>query len=136
MPGSARTRFVALAAAVAALCITSLAGTALAGSPSVQSPTTQASTTTCDISGDQRKLGPTYVTSLKVKGVGCRTGRRVVRGYYRCRIRAGGRKGRCHSKVLHFSCKERRQAISTEFDAHVTCTRGRSRVWHDYTQFT
>jgi hypothetical protein len=90
----------------------------------------------CNISGDERDLGPTYVTLLRVKGVSCRTGRRVVRVYYRCRIRAGGRKSRCHSRVLRFTCGERRQSISTEFDAEVTCKRGASRVWHHYTQFT
>jgi hypothetical protein len=92
---------------------------------------------TCNISGKERHLGPTYVTSLRVKGVGCRTGERVVKGYYKCRVKSGGRRGRCHSKVSGFRCREKRiQAIKTEFDARVTCKRGRSRVWHNYTQFT
>src|SRR5919201_6107628 len=67
---------------------------------------------TCDISGKERHLGPTYVTSLKVKGVSCRTGERVVRRYYKCRLKSGGRRGRCHSRVMGFSCHEKRlQAI-------------------------
>ena len=102
----------------------------------VSSPSARASSTRCNISGDERKLGPTYVTSLRVKGVSCRTGRRVVRAYYRCRIRNGGRRGRCTSPVLRFRCTERRESISTEFDARVRCSRGASRVWHNYTQFT
>jgi hypothetical protein len=92
---------------------------------------------TCDLSGKERHLGPTYVTSLRVHGVSCQTGERVVRRYYSCRVKAGGRRGRCHHRVSGFSCHEKRvQAIKTEFDASVTCKRGRSRVWHDYTQFT
>jgi hypothetical protein len=60
-----------------------------------------------------------------------------VRRYYQCRIKAGGRRGRCHHTVSGFSCHEKRlQAIKTEFDARVTCTRGSARVWHSYTQFT
>lgn len=106
------------------------------GSALGRAPSATAAAKRCNISGDERKLGPTYVTSLQVKRVSCRTGRRVVRRYYRCRINSGGRRGRCHSAVLGFSCKERRQSISTEFDAHVTCSRGAARVWHDYTQFT
>jgi hypothetical protein len=94
------------------------------------------SSTRCSISGDERDLGPTYVTSLRVKRVSCRTGRRVVRAYYRCRIRAGGRRARCRSRVLRFRCSERRESISTQFDARVRCSRGASRVWHNYTQFT
>jgi hypothetical protein len=91
----------------------------------------------CNISGKERHLGPTYVTSLRVKGVGCNTGERLVKQYYQCRVKSGGRRGRCHSKISGFSCQEKRiQAIKTEFDARVTCKRGRSRVWHTYTQFT
>jgi hypothetical protein len=91
----------------------------------------------CDISGKERQLGPTYVTSLRVKGVSCSTGVRVVRRYYKCRLKTGGRRGRCHRRVVGFSCHEKRlEAIKTEFDARVTCKRGRSRVWHNYTQFT
>jgi hypothetical protein len=128
---SIRTR-VALALLAAAV----LAAVSAAGSAPASSPSARIASKRCNISGDERKLGPTYVTSLRVKGVSCRTGRRVVRGYYRCRIEAGGRRGRCHSRVLRFRCTERRESISTQFDAQVRCVRGRSRVWHDYTQNT
>lgn len=91
----------------------------------------------CNISGKERKLGPTYVTSLSVSGVSCGTGERVVKAYHRCRFSAGGKKGRCTRKVSGYSCSERRgDAIPTQFDARVTCKRGSKRVTHSYTQFT
>ena len=90
----------------------------------------------CDIRSKQRKLGPTYVLSLSVSKTSCRTGQRVVTAYYRCRIKAGGKKGRCHSSVLGYRCSERRSGIKTEFDAKVSCKKGSARVDHTYTQFT
>lgn len=120
----------------AAVATALFAFAALQSGAALGAPSANAAAKRCNISGDERKLGPTYVTSLRVTGVSCRTGRRVVRRYYRCRINSGGRRGRCHSAVLGFSCRERRQSISTQFDARVTCSRGAARVWHDYTQFT
>jgi hypothetical protein len=76
------------------------------------------------------------VTSLSVTGVSCATGERVVKDYYRCRVRSGGKKGRCTSRVRGFRCTETRQSISTQFDARVTCRNGSDRVTHAYTQFT
>jgi hypothetical protein len=90
----------------------------------------------CNLDGKGRKLGPTYVTSLSTTGTSCRTGERVVRAYYRCRVRNGGRRGRCHSRVLGYRCTETRTSISTEFDARVRCRNGSARVNHTYTQFT
>ena len=90
----------------------------------------------CNIRSKQRKLGPTYVLSLTVVKTSCRTGQRLVTAYYRCRIRAGGKKGRCHSTVLGYRCTEHRSGIKTEFDAKVTCRKGSARVDHTYTQFT
>jgi hypothetical protein len=121
---------------IAVLAASSLLAAWSASTVPAGSPSATIASKRCDISGDERKLGPTYVTSLSVKGVSCRTGRRVVRGYYRCRIRSGGRRGRCHSRVLRFRCTEHRESISTQFDARVRCVRGRSRVWHTYTQNT
>ncbi|MBA3329133.1 MAG: hypothetical protein H0T43_12615 [Solirubrobacterales bacterium] len=84
-----------------------------------------------------RGLGPTYLTKLSVTRTSCRTGLRVVRAYYRCRVRNGGRDGRCRSRVLTYRCTERRfNTISTQFDARVTCSKGSARVLHTYTQFT
>lgn len=103
-------------------------GVAVAGASAGQ-------TRTCDVTRDAQRLGPSYVTSLKVRGTACTTGVQLVRAYYRCRVRAGGVRGKCHSRVLHYVCHERRQGISIQFDATVTCTRGTSRrIVHTYTQ--
>jgi hypothetical protein len=91
----------------------------------------------CNISGKQENQGPTYLTSLSVSGgASCATGLSVVRAYYRCRVHAGGAKGYCRSSVLGYRCSERRMGISIQFDSSVTCTRGRLRVYHTYTQDT
>jgi hypothetical protein len=87
----------------------------------------------CDISGRERRLGATYVTSLFVRGVGCRSAERVVRSYHACRRRSG----RCRSRVRRYRCSERRlRSGPTQYDARVTCRRGSRRIRHDYTQFT
>ena len=79
--------------------------------------------------------GSGYFTSLTVKGTSCATGRKLARAYYRCRTRSG-RKGRCHRRVLRYSCRERRQTIPTEIDGKVTCRRGARRIVHTYQQNT
>ena len=77
--------------------------------------------------------GSGYFTSLSVKKVSCKTGRKVTLAHYRCRT-AKSRAGRCHKKVLRYSCSERRQSISTEIDGKVTCRRGSKRVIYTYQQ--
>jgi hypothetical protein len=78
--------------------------------------------------------GSGYFTSLKVKHVSCRTGRRLALAYYRCRTKDGPA-GRCHhTRVMRFRCHEIRQSISTEVDGRVTCKRGGKRVIHSYQQ--
>lgn len=83
---------------------------------------------------------PTYTRSLKVSGgATCATGRKMISAYYRCRVAAPspGKKGRCTTKVLGYSCTEKRSnVIPTQFDARVTCKKGRARIVTDYTQFT
>jgi hypothetical protein len=77
--------------------------------------------------------GSGYFTSLSVKKVSCKTGRKVTLAHYRCRT-ASSRAGRCHKSVLGYSCSERRQSISTEIDSRVTCRRGSKRVVYTYQQ--
>jgi hypothetical protein len=90
----------------------------------------------CNISGQERRLGPTYVHSLSVRSVSCRRGKDVVRAYHRCRFRNGGRDGRCRG-FSGWRCSERRsQRIRTQFDARARCTKGSAVVAHSYTQFT
>jgi len=100
-------------------------------------PAAGAKTTKCSLGSQGRKLGPTYVTSLTVSGgATCSTGIKVVKAYYKCRVKAGGVKGRCASKVDGFSCTEKRTSIPIQFDATVTCSKGKERVVHQYEQNT
>jgi hypothetical protein len=91
----------------------------------------------CNIRGHEQSLGPTYVTYIGVSGgASCAQAGRLVRAYYRCRIKHGGVKGHCGG-VEGFRCTENRYAaIAVQYNAHVSCTRGRERIHHDYTQFT
>lgn len=101
-------------------------------------PAAAASLKRCSIKGEEQKLGATYVTSLKVAGVSCATGERVVKAFQRCR-RAKGVKGRCTSPVLKYGCSEKRPAdetIPTQFTGHVTCRRASRRVAFVYQQNT
>jgi hypothetical protein len=77
--------------------------------------------------------GSGYFTRLSVYGTSCSTGRKVAIAYYHCRLRHGKR-GKCTSRVLGYSCRERRQSIPTEIDATVTCKRGHRKVVHSYQQ--
>jgi hypothetical protein len=78
--------------------------------------------------------GSGYFTSLSVKRVGCRTGRKLALAYYRCRTK-NGPSGRCNrARVMRFRCHEVRQSISTELDGRVTCRRGSAKVVHSYQQ--
>jgi hypothetical protein len=76
-----------------------------------------------------------YFTSLTVRHVSCSTGKKVALAYYRCRTRSGPA-GRCHSRVLGYTCREKRNSIPTEIDARVTCKRGSRLVVHTYQQDT
>ncbi len=80
--------------------------------------------------------GVGYFTSLRVTGVGCATGRKLVVAYYHCRLAHGGKAGRCPGGVMHYRCTEKRNTIPTEIDARVTCRRGSRRIVHTYQQDT
>jgi hypothetical protein len=99
--------------------------------------------TTCKLKASEQydrtgKNGPTYARSLRVSGgASCATGHALIHRYYRCRIASGGKKARCTRRVLGYSCTEKRSnVIPTQFDARVTCRKGRARILHDYTQLT
>ena len=120
------TRRLALTVAVAATAL--LLATATAGAGGVTAHTARS----CSVPDYP---GSGYFTSLTVKGTSCATGRKLARAYYRCRTRSG-RRGRCHRRVLRYSCRERRQTIPTEIDGKVTCRRGARRIVHTYQQNT
>lgn len=111
-----------------------LLATALA-SPALSQPSATASVR-CDVRSVERKLGPTYVTSLTADGVSCRAAKSFVKAFHACRRAQGGVKGRCTKRVRGFRCAEKRSSIPTQFSSKVTCTKTGSRVVHTYTQFT
>ena len=83
--------------------------------------------------GNSRGYGTTYVLSIRVANVSCRTGRSVIRAFHACRP---GRAGRC-ARTSGYSCSERRFNRSPQsYDSRATCTRGSRVVKHTYTQFT
>jgi hypothetical protein len=79
--------------------------------------------------------GDGYFTSLLVTGTTCARGKEVALAYYRCRTKTG-RRGRCHRRVLRYTCREERTSIPTEINARVTCRRGGAKVVHTYQQNT
>lgn len=90
---------------------------------------------TCNIHGKERKLGTTYVTSLKTTGVSCARAERFVKSFHRCRHRRGGADGRC-PHLSGYACREHREAIPTQYDSRATCTRGHRKIVQVYTQNT
>jgi hypothetical protein len=137
-----RTPLAALAA-VLVLALLVPAGAQAAGGTEATGPQAEAATgpqahvaRRCGLRGVRRKLGPTYTTSLKARRVGCRKARWLVTAHYDCRVRNGGRDGRC-GRVGRWNCGERRSnVIPTQYDARVKCQRGRKIVRYTYTQFT
>ena len=95
-------------------------------------------TRTCNIEDEERELGPTYVTKLRVRSTSCSNGERVVKDWYKCRRANGGADGTCRKRVRGYKCKEtRRNEIDTQFDATVSCRKGKyGYIMHRYTQFT
>jgi hypothetical protein len=74
-----------------------------------------------------------YFTSLTVSGTSCATGSKVAFAYYQCRTRHG-KAGTCHSTILGYACREKRNSIATEIEARVTCRKGTATVVHTYQQ--
>ena len=115
-----RTRLLAAAATCAVLALP-----AFGAAPA-------SAATTCSKLGAYPGQG--YFTSLKVTNISCAGGKDVMRGHYRCRIK-NGIKGRCRS-FNGWSCTERRQAISTEYNARVICKKSGRTVNYTYSQDT
>jgi hypothetical protein len=131
VPVSVVARAVVLTLLAACAAILPAAASASGGAPVAQAAGS------CKVPKGGRGLGPTYVTSLRVTGTSCSSGVKLVKAYYRCRVRNGGRKGTCKGGVQGFRCSEKRSSvITTQFDAKVSCRKGSARVDHSYTQFT
>jgi hypothetical protein len=100
-----------------------------------------ASFSPCDISGQQQNLGASYVTSLKVQGVGCTKGEKVIRAYHQCRHRTGGPAGTCGATLFGFKCKDgaRNGVPNVQYDATAKChkvSNASKRIKSRYTQNT
>jgi hypothetical protein len=117
---------VLLAATVAAL---------LAAGPSFASDPVATAAGKCSVKGKQRKLGATYVTSVRATGVSCRSALSLVKDYHACRRDRGGADGRC-PRVNGWRCSENRTTSPTQYDSTATCRKGDRRVKQDYTQNT
>jgi hypothetical protein len=122
-------------ALTAALAVAALASIAI-GSAGASTVAT-ASAHSCDLTTrQQRHLGASYVTSLKVTNTSCKKGKKVVKGFHECRVESGGPNGKCNADVLGYSCVEHRfDAVPhVQYNSRVTCTRGDKVVKHTYTQ--
>ncbi len=107
-------------ALVAALAIVALAGVGTASAKSCSAA---------------KYPGDGYFTSLSVQGTSCAKGREVQRAHYRCRVRNGGKDGRCKRRVEGYSCSERRGARTpAEYNARVSCRRSSARITFTYQQ--
>jgi hypothetical protein len=106
------------------------------------SPTAHASSfSPCKISGKQQQLGASYVTSLKVQGVSCTKGEKVIKAYHRCRHQNGGAAGTCGATLLGFKCKDgkRTGVPNVQYNATAKChkvSNPSKRVKSRYTQNT
>ena len=106
------------------------------------SPTAQAASfSPCDISGKQQDLGASYVTSLKVQGVGCTKAEKVIKAYHRCRHQTGGPAGTCSRTLFGFKCKDgkRTGVPNVQYNATTKChkvSNPSKRVKSRYTQNT
>jgi hypothetical protein len=104
-----------------------------------------AASTTCKLStGKARHLGPTYVATadgqarFSVRGTSCADGEKVIKAFHACRLKRG-KDGRCTTKVLGYSCTDKRPAAlrsPLSFDGDVTCKSGSKAVAHHYAQNT
>jgi len=121
---------IALTTAAAALIAAAALAVPGAGAKSLASASKG-----CNV--DTRAYGHNmYTTSLAVSHTSCRTGRKVVKGYTKCRYKHGGLNGRCPSKVKRFKCGEGKRTVAPhiQYSVKVSCKRGSRKVKFSYTQ--
>jgi hypothetical protein len=95
-------------------------------------PTAQASKS-CNISGKERDLGATYVTSLSAKGTSCGKAEGVVRAFNDCR----GSGKSCSGKAKGYKCTTKVLATSpVQYDAKATCKKSGAKVKFAFSQNT
>jgi heat shock protein HslJ len=118
---------------------TALLGAMIASSAAADGSQASASATGCTLSAhDQRHLGASYVTSLKVDGTTCAKGKGVTLAFNQCRTAGGKPQGKCNRKVGNYTCSEKRyDAVpGVQYSSKVTCTWGQKKVFSTYTQNT
>jgi len=122
-----------------ALALAGLMVALLAPSGSASPVAHEASYSPCDISGQQQDLGASYVTSLKVQGVSCTKGEKVIKAYHQCRHQTGGPAGTCGATLSGFKCKDgnRTGVPNVQYNATAKChkvSNASKRVKSRYTQ--
>lgn len=123
--------------AIAAVLAVGAVAAIPAGATADEAPAAGAKRAACDISGDERDLGASYVTSLKVKNTSCKKGEKVIKAYHQCRKANGGADGHCNSRVEGFKCEEGdRESTPAQYNAKVKCEKGDKKVKSTYTQNT
>lgn len=118
---------------------TALLAGLIASSATAGEPQATASATNCTLtSKEQRNLGASYVTSLKVQGASCAQGKSVTLAFNKCRTSGGKPQGKCNRKVGNYTCTEKRyDAVpGVQYSSKVTCTWGSKKVLSTYTQNT
>ena len=116
---------------LAVLCVLAVAALAFA-------QTSSAATRGCSAPKEPAGLNGGYFTELRATNISCRSARKLVLAYYKCRRERGGVRGTCHNRTVNgLRCKESRPArlqSDTQINARVTCTKGTKRVRHSYQQ--
>jgi hypothetical protein len=125
----------------AAILAAALLAAVLAQSGGASPAAHAASFSPCDISGEQQDLGASYVTSLKVQGVGCTKGKKVIKAYHQCRHQTGGPAGTCSRTLFGFKCHDgkRTGVPNVQYDATAKCHKvanSAKRIKSSYTQNT
>lgn len=111
----------------------------IASSATATGPQATASATNCTLTTkEQRSLGASYVTSLKVSGTTCAKGKGVTLAFNKCRTAGGKPQGKCTRKVGSYTCVEKRyDAVpGVQYSSKVTCTWGQKKIFSTYTQNT
>lgn len=125
-----RSPRISTLAVSAGIALTALAVT---GTAAPASPVQRASRscTPPDYPGQGYFTGKIHLTNI----ASCTYAKRFVLAFYKCRTKNGrSPSGRCTTRVLNFSCSEKRESIPTEIDSRVTCRRGTQRIVHYYQQ--
>jgi hypothetical protein len=119
---------------------TALLAATIVSSAAASGPQASASAVTaCKLSThDQRHLGASYVTSLKVENTTCAKGKGVTLAFNDCRTAGGKPQGLCGRKVGNYTCTEKRydSVTGVQYSSKVTCTWGAKKVFSTYTQNT